>query len=374
MSFSNHIDTKNSVNANEFFAELTKTIHQSINSSKEKKEKSKSSHSKSDENKSKKSNKSKTSKISKQNIAADINPQITMTIDGHYIEPVLPLKLNPSTSNMNPEHTTTVSQLHTSINNTTTIKSIMDTHAPLSMSIKMENLTCLSEPLMNDHGHSSADGDSDNNGKDKDIIMHNSAGILTIGTNVIDGNIDFIVQKPENINAKSVKFNCENNDTNISRNVTPNASNNVSPNPSPNPSPEPEPLTEIKDIELTMTKTAITHYSSKTLNKQSSVRSTRSQSSTDTSGAADLIGVMNKMGLLVGFAVICSILSLIGNVFIEVHELETIEKHDIDVQSIWAEILPLMDIVITSLMLYLQFNFADKVYRKLLGNVDVLLL
>eukprot|EP01083_Nonionella_stella_P039798 108258_1 len=86
------------------------------------------------------------------------------------------------------------------------------------------------------------------------------------------------------------------------------------------------------------------------------------------------IKTMNKLSVLVLLMVFVSIIGLVGTVFVEIRELERIEGQAIAVQSVWAEILPLMDIVITSFMLYLQFNFTDNVYRFILGKVDVLFL
>eukprot|EP01083_Nonionella_stella_P005628 16282_1 len=96
----------------------------------------------------------------------------------------------------------------------------------------------------------------------------------------------------------------------------------------------------------------------------------------ENTGASDLVYVMNKMSLLVLLAVLMSVISVIGNVFIETHLLITIESECLgcDVQFMWAQILPLLDIIITSFMMYLHFHFADRVYQILLGKLDILFL
>ena len=85
----------------------------------------------------------------------------------------------------------------------------------------------------------------------------------------------------------------------------------------------------------------------------------------------DLVNVMNKMTLLVVITVIGSILSVIGNIFVEIHELETIAKHTVDVQSMWAFLLPVIDMVVTSFALYLQFNFTEKTYSSICTKLDI---
>eukprot|EP00483_Globobulimina_turgida_P004742 UN04751 len=81
---------------------------------------------------------------------------------------------------------------------------------------------------------------------------------------------------------------------------------------------------------------------------------------------------MTKMTLLVVIAVLGSLLSMVGNIYIEIHELETIEKHTVDVQSIYAFLLPVIDVVLASLMLYLQFDFTKHVYARVCGKMDIL--
>eukprot|EP01083_Nonionella_stella_P281868 959312_1 len=88
----------------------------------------------------------------------------------------------------------------------------------------------------------------------------------------------------------------------------------------------------------------------------------------------DFVNVMNKLALLVVVAVCSSFLSLIGNVFIEIHELQTIEQHTVDIQSIWAFLLPGMDMVITSFMLFLQFPSAEGTYKTMCFKADAMFL
>ena len=88
----------------------------------------------------------------------------------------------------------------------------------------------------------------------------------------------------------------------------------------------------------------------------------------------DLVNVMNKMCLLVLVAVISSILSVIGNIFIEIHQLNRKEQHATTVIDIWIFVLPVIDMIITSFMLYLQFNFSQNVYAKMCYKPDVLFL
>ena len=104
------------------------------------------------------------------------------------------------------------------------------------------------------------------------------------------------------------------------------------------------------------------------LPKSTSLRSAHS-SSYDPQ-ITELVNVMNKMTLLVLIAVLSSILSVIGNIFIEIHELTTIAQHTVDVESMYAFLLPVTDMIITSFMLYLQFNFTQNVYATMCYEAD----
>eukprot|EP01084_Bolivina_argentea_P184654 318469_1 len=100
----------------------------------------------------------------------------------------------------------------------------------------------------------------------------------------------------------------------------------------------------------------------------------RTPSTPHSNQIVDFVNVMNKLALLVVVAVCSSFLSLIGNVFIEIHELQTIEQHTVDIQSIWAFLLPAMDMIITSFMLFLQFPSAEGVYKNMCFQADAMFL
>eukprot|EP01084_Bolivina_argentea_P167925 291312_1 len=152
---------------------------------------------------------------------------------------------------------------------------------------------------------------------------------------------------------------------------------------SPAQSPEPDPVsmnTEYRSqgqTELTITTKALSDNdqtdNDQTDNEQTDNERVETQSSgtKGESAAIDLIGVMTKITLLVCFTVFVSVVGVIGNVYIEVQEMKYIEKHDIAVEEIWADILPITDVIITSLMLYLQFNFTHVTYRRIFGRLDV---
>ena len=88
----------------------------------------------------------------------------------------------------------------------------------------------------------------------------------------------------------------------------------------------------------------------------------------------NLINVMTKMTLLVVIAVFGSILSVIGNIYIEIHEIENIEHHTANIESMWAFLLPVTDMILASFMLYLQFDFTKHVYAKLCTRMDIIFL
>lgn len=88
-----------------------------------------------------------------------------------------------------------------------------------------------------------------------------------------------------------------------------------------------------------------------------------------------LVSIMTKMTVLVMIAVIVSLTGLIGNILIEVNELQTIKEHTPNREQIWLLILPVMDQVITSIcLLYLQFNFTNGIYSILCSKLDKLCL
>lgn len=85
----------------------------------------------------------------------------------------------------------------------------------------------------------------------------------------------------------------------------------------------------------------------------------------------DVVNVMNKMTLLVVISVLSSILSVVGNIFVEIHELETIQEHTADMGQTWGFMLPVIDVLITSSMLYLQFNFSQDLYSRVCLKCDI---
>ena len=88
-----------------------------------------------------------------------------------------------------------------------------------------------------------------------------------------------------------------------------------------------------------------------------------------------LVNMMTKMTVLVIIAVFVSFISLIGNKIIKANELKIVKEHIPNIQQIWLFILPVMDMVITSIcLLYLPFNFTKKIYKKLCIKLDVLFL
>eukprot|EP01083_Nonionella_stella_P140092 428837_1 len=95
------------------------------------------------------------------------------------------------------------------------------------------------------------------------------------------------------------------------------------------------------------------------------------------SQALEILSAMNKMTLLVIIAATASVFTIIGNFIIEsvgeFNEKDLRNNHDhstVDHDLIWVFILPSLDMVITSFMLYLQFNFTHKTYRMLCHCCD----
>eukprot|EP01084_Bolivina_argentea_P233435 393177_1 len=137
----------------------------------------------------------------------------------------------------------------------------------------------------------------------------------------------------------------------------------ISPGPSPAPSPSPEPV--CKNVELTITNKATSDH------EHTDIENTDATYISETKGESatmDLIRSMSKMSVLVTLCVLMSILGAIGHTIIE---LKMDDDHHIDIDALWLEILHVVDFVVTSLMLYLQFNFTNKMYRFVLGGLDV---
>eukprot|EP01083_Nonionella_stella_P039703 107991_1 len=86
----------------------------------------------------------------------------------------------------------------------------------------------------------------------------------------------------------------------------------------------------------------------------------------------NLVNVMTKMTLLVLIAVFGSIFSMIANIYIEVIELQTTSQETAHIGTMWANVLPVFDMVLASFMLYLQFDFTKNVYNKMCSKWDIL--
>eukprot|EP01083_Nonionella_stella_P184265 668407_1 len=113
-----------------------------------------------------------------------------------------------------------------------------------------------------------------------------------------------------------------------------------------------------------------------------SVNSLKSNPIAKHSQALEILSAMNKMTLLVIIAATASVLTIIGNFIIEsvsgFNEKDLRVNHEhtttIDHDFIWVFILPALDMVITSFMLYLQFNFTHGTYRILCHCLDTVFL
>eukprot|EP01083_Nonionella_stella_P032056 87732_1 len=95
-----------------------------------------------------------------------------------------------------------------------------------------------------------------------------------------------------------------------------------------------------------------------------------SQINAGESTAIELIGVMTKMTILVSFAALLSVCGAISHGYLEMKHIEHGAEHGMAVEALWPEIFHVFDAVISSLMLYLQFNFTHKIYRGLFGRLD----
>jgi len=104
------------------------------------------------------------------------------------------------------------------------------------------------------------------------------------------------------------------------------------------------------------------------LSNPNQVKPQKSSDSTYDSQIIYLVNIMTKMTVLVIIAVIGSILSVIGNILIETNEMN-------ELKQIWLFILPVFDMLITSIcLLYLQFNFTKRFYSKFFTKIDILFL
>merc|ERR1719350_364447 len=56
--------------------------------------------------------------------------------------------------------------------------------------------------------------------------------------------------------------------------------------------------------------------------------------------------------------------SMIGNIYVEIFNVATSTK-------MWVFLLPVVDMIISSFMLYLQFDFTKQIYAKMCGKFDI---
>jgi len=152
---------------------------------------------------------------------------------------------------------------------------------------------------------------------------------MTISYNVSQKELSRSTKKENSIRRQS-KFSQTSN--NNDKNDKNNDKNKRVRSPSPSPSPSPRPSRPNQTV----------------LNNQ------------------NLINVMTKMTLLVIVAVIGSMASMIGNIYVEIISFNTIKR-----RTPWTYLLPVIDMVMSSFMLYLQFDFTKNIYSKICGKVDI---
>ena len=89
----------------------------------------------------------------------------------------------------------------------------------------------------------------------------------------------------------------------------------------------------------------------------------------------ELLNVMIKLTVLIMVCVFTSVLSVFGNITLEMRwidpEFNDLDGSTMDIRTVTLYLLPTVDILITSLMVYLQFNFAETVYLKMCGKMDL---
>eukprot|EP00484_Ammonia_sp_Unknown_P016804 CAMPEP_0197043492 /NCGR_PEP_ID=MMETSP1384-20130603/19736_1 /TAXON_ID=29189 /ORGANISM="Ammonia sp." /LENGTH=238 /DNA_ID=CAMNT_0042474799 /DNA_START=623 /DNA_END=1339 /DNA_ORIENTATION=+ len=89
----------------------------------------------------------------------------------------------------------------------------------------------------------------------------------------------------------------------------------------------------------------------------------------------EIITVMNKMTFLVLIAVFASVLTIGGNILIELYASRPDDENStMDFHVLWSDVLPAIDVVITAFMLYLQFNFTAPMYDRLCCKLDAVVL
>eukprot|EP00483_Globobulimina_turgida_P006018 UN06028 len=86
------------------------------------------------------------------------------------------------------------------------------------------------------------------------------------------------------------------------------------------------------------------------------------QQSYQNDGSIDLIQLMTKMTLLIVFAVSISMFCVVVIICLHIY------------QSIYIYLIEIIDILVTSVMLYLQFEFSINIYFKLCNKCDLCVL
>eukprot|EP01083_Nonionella_stella_P164376 543776_1 len=95
----------------------------------------------------------------------------------------------------------------------------------------------------------------------------------------------------------------------------------------------------------------------------------------------ELLTLVSRLTVLVIVSAVGSFVTIIGNLVIKTHAI--FDEKDItaeqshakfDHDAIWVFVLPVMDIVLTSFMLYLQFDFTKRIYHKMCHCLDHLFL
>ena len=88
----------------------------------------------------------------------------------------------------------------------------------------------------------------------------------------------------------------------------------------------------------------------------------------------ELLNVMIKLTLLILICVLTSVLSVAGNIALKIRWMDRDTATSMDIKMVSLYILPTIDVLTTSLMVYLQFNFAENIYLKICGKMDTVCL
>ena len=305
LSLTNHIKSGKS---SDFFVELTQTIKNSINSSREKSDRSSSG----SKNRTNRTQKTKSVDVTNR-CESRAGSVLTMTIDGFPVDPVKLPQLVPTDS----------TNYSNSVRNIPKVPTINNNYSN-SLIRNIRNSPNISEP-------NTPNVSQPNTPK----LQPNNNGLHTINSAEV-----YEVDPMPMIH--------------LNLNQTPKQSPDPSPKNTPKHTPEPanyadvekpeEVLPEDKELEFQsqfksefqsqfksqFREETVSHTATTKTNKTPTTHSSKSQRSRSKSksskvadhsnGAVDLIGVMNKLTLLVLLAVFTSTLSIIGNIFIEIHE------------------------------------------------------